>query len=286
MKIAPQTSSRLSRPARRVRRGAALTAAVAAAALLAGCGASGSTPPASSATTPGAAFNPQLVPTGGSSPGRKFASETTKKSKKKASGHHASRSRSGGSSASSGGSGSSAGSSHTSGSGSSGGASGSSGASSGSSGGSGSGGGTVTVTHTITITNTRYIRPSVPDGAGLPSIHAALALTHFDTDHGNIGCEISGGTVRCDVGSRAWTAPKKPWSCQKAWGQGIFVSPSGSPQFVCAGDSVLDPTGAYVLPGYDDKVGSVTCQVRSFGVTCFEADGHGFTIGRTGYLMF
>lgn len=259
----------MSTPARHLRRAGALTAIVAAAALLGGCGASGSTG-TSAATTPGPQFNPQLVPAGGSSPGRHFASETTKTAKKKqkkaTSSHHAAQPSSGGSTTPSSGSSSSGATSPS----------------------SGSGGGTrtVTVTHTITITRTRYIRPSVPDGAGLPSIHPALALTHFDADHGNIGCEISGGTVRCDIGSRAWTPPKKPWSCQKAWGQGIFVGPSGSPQFVCAGDSVLDPTGSYVLPGFDDKVGSVTCQVRSFGVTCFQADGHGFTIGRTGYLTF
>jgi hypothetical protein len=66
----------------------------------------------------------------------------------------------------------------------------------------------------------------------------------------------------------------------------MMIGSSGSASFVCARNSVLDPTGTYIRAGYDDKVGSVTCQVRSFGVTCFESDGHGFFIGRTGYTRF
>jgi hypothetical protein len=65
-----------------------------------------------------------------------------------------------------------------------------------------------------------------------------------------------------------------------------MIGPSGGAFFVCARNSVLDPTGTYIRAGHDDKVGSVTCQVRTFGVTCFEADGRGFFIGRTGYTRF
>lgn len=272
METDSQSTSRwMSTSARHLRRAGAVSAAIAAAAIVAGCGASSGSPSAAgSGAAAGPQFNPQLVPAGGSSPGRKFASQTIKKKAtktkkaKKAVTHHASSPKPAASSSSTGSTSNSSSSP------------------------SGSGGGTrtVTITHTITITRTRYITPHVPAGAGMPSSHVALALTHFDADHGNIGCEISGGTVRCDIGTRVWSPPQKPWSCQKAWGQGIFVGPSGSPQFVCSGDSVLDPTGSYILPGFDDKVGSVTCQVRAFGVTCFQADGRGFFIGRTGYTVF
>jgi hypothetical protein len=119
----------------------------------------------------------------------------------------------------------------------------------------------------------------------MPSAHRAASVTRFDAAGGNIGCRISGDTVRCDVAHRVWTPPSKPRSCHAAWGQGLMIG-SGSAFFVCARSSVLDPTGYYIRDGYDDKVGSVTCQVRSFGVTCFESDGRGFFIGRTGYTTF
>ncbi len=158
-----------------------------------------------------------------------------------------------------------------------------------------SGGGTqtVTVSHTRTVTHTvthtKYVRPKVPSGAGLPSRSAALSVSRFDAEGGNVGCRISNGTVRCDVGHRVWSPPHRPASCHSgssAWGQGLMIGSSGSSHFVCARNSVLDPTGTYIRAGHDDKVGSVTCQVRSFGVTCFESDGHGFFIGRTGYTRF
>lgn len=155
--------------------------------------------------------------------------------------------------------------------------------------GSGSGGTkTVTVSHTSTVTVTKYvrIRPHVPAGAGLPSSRRAASVSRFDAAGGNIGCRIQGGTVRCDIARRVWTPPHKPRSCHAAWGQGLLIGSSGSASFVCGRSSVLDPTGYYIHPGYDVKVGSVTCQVRSFGVTCFQSDGHGFFVGRTGYTTF
>lgn len=157
------------------------------------------------------------------------------------------------------------------------------------SGGSGSGGTqTVTVSHTSTVTVTKYIHvsPKVPAGAGLPSAHRAASVSRFDAARGNIGCRIQGGTARCDIAHRVWAPPHKPSSCHAAWAQGLMIPSSGPTLFVCGRSSVLDPTGYYIRPGYDDKVGSVTCQVRSFGVTCFQADGHGFFVGRTGYTTF
>lgn len=268
-----------------LRRGAVPVAALTIAALLAGCGTasssgSGSSTTAGTATTSTNQFNPNLVPAGGSSPGtppkagqKKSAQKAgSKASSGKQPGRHAS----GGSTGGGSGSGSS---------------------------GTGGGGGqvvgpgasvaptrTVTVTHTDTVTHTvtqtKYVRPNVPSGAGLPSRAAALSVSRFDAAGGNIGCRISGGSVRCDVARRVWSPPRKPSSCHAAWGQGLMIGTSGPSFFVCARNSVLDPTGTYIKPGYDDKVGSVTCQVRSFGVTCFESDGRGFFVGRTGYTRF
>jgi hypothetical protein len=131
-----------------------------------------------------------------------------------------------------------------------------------------------------------YVRPNVPVGAHLPSTQAPLTFAAFGSTGGNIGCSISGGVARCDVAHRVWAAPAKPRGCQFDWAQGVEIGPTGSAQFVCAGDSALDPEGVVVPNGRDVKVGGVVCQVRVVGVTCFEPDGHGFALSRTGYSTF
>jgi hypothetical protein len=127
---------------------------------------------------------------------------------------------------------------------------------------------------------------AVPAGAHVPSSQAALGFADFSAPGGNIGCRLGGGAARCDISSSNWPRPAKPRSCGAYWGQGLAVGPSGGGHFVCAADSVLDPAGSVVPDGRDDRVGSVTCQVRTIGVTCFDAGGDGFFIGRTGFYTF
>ncbi len=139
---------------------------------------------------------------------------------------------------------------------------------------------------TITVTREVSIYANVPPGAQRPSPADALNLGAFRSVDSNIGCLIDGGDVRCDVASRAWPTPAKPSSCQLAWGQGLEVGPSTPAHFVCAGDSVLDPDDAVLPNGYDDKVGSITCQSRSIGMTCFDGADRGFYLSHTGYYTF
>jgi hypothetical protein len=254
-----------------------MVAALCAAALLSGCGASvnsSSSPSQTAASTTPAPdqFNPQLVPP----QAKTTTTTTTTKSKVKVKVKSKGRPKARAGTAAR----------HT------GGATGGAGTASGPSpapaSSSGGGSHTVTVTRTITITRTRTIvlAPSVPAGAHVPSSLPPLSYTHFDAAGGNIGCLLGGDSVRCDIGSRVWRAPAKPRDCSVAWGQGLEVAASGPAHFVCAADSTLDPTGPVVPAGRDDRVGSVTCQVRGFGVTCFDTAGHGFFISRTGYDTF
>ena len=158
-------------------------------------------------------------------------------------------------------------------------------------------GGTVTITHTITVNHTNTsthtvtrtvatLPGGVPEDAQFPSRQGSVHLGSFQIAGGNVGCVMNSGSARCDIASRVWHPPGQPSSCHLAWGQGLFVSSGGGAGFVCAGDSVLSPTSTVVPAGRDVTVGSLTCQVRSVGVTCFNGAGHGFFIGRTGYTEF
>ena len=137
------------------------------------------------------------------------------------------------------------------------------------------------VIHTVTVP------PSIPNAAYLPSRYRPVRITRFANLGGNIGCEIAGNVVRCDISNRVWKPPPAPKSCTAAWGQGLEVGQSGLGQFVCAGDSVLDPTGDEIRNGFDVAVGDVRCEVRMVGITCFVTKtDHGFTISGTGYSTF
>jgi hypothetical protein len=127
--------------------------------------------------------------------------------------------------------------------------------------------------------------PSMPSGAHEPASSVAH-LSDFASSNDNIGCQLSSTGARCDIASRSWSPPTKPGSCQLAWGQGLAIGSSGGASFVCAGDSVLDPAGQRLEAGVDDIIDSLTCQVRTFGITCFNPQNHGFFVSRTGYYTF
>ncbi len=145
---------------------------------------------------------------------------------------------------------------------------------------------TVTKTRVHTVTVTKIVAPSLPQGAFMPSRHQALEQPRFTVPGGNVGCEISASGARCDIQQRVWAPPQQPSDCTAAWGNAITVGRHGNSAFACGGTSAVS-AGAKVVPDdWDDKVGRMTCQVRSFGLNCFSASGHGFIVSRTGYTLY
>jgi hypothetical protein len=141
-------------------------------------------------------------------------------------------------------------------------------------------------TRTVTKTIVKTVRPDVPVGAFLPSKHPELAQKSFTVTGSNIGCEIDGATVRCGIQHRAWAAPLQPSSCTASWGDTIDLGGHGPPTFACGGSNPISASATLIPSGWDDKVGSVTCEIRSFGVNCFSASHSGFMISRTGYALY
>jgi FAD/FMN-containing dehydrogenase len=133
---------------------------------------------------------------------------------------------------------------------------------------------------------TKKVAPDVPSGAFMPSTHQALAQARFTVPGSNIGCDLTAGGVRCNIQQRGWTAPPQPSSCNATWGNAIAMQATGAPAFACGGASAISSDAKVVPDGWDDKVGKITCQVRSFSVDCFSAGRHGFIISRTGYAFY
>jgi hypothetical protein len=116
--------------------------------------------------------------------------------------------------------------------------------------------------------------------------------TAFHSPSGNVGCQISPTSVRCDIDQRDWSPPPRPADCRLDFGQGIAIGLGEPAHFVCAGDTVrvLPPYGGAGEPlAYGEAItaGSMRCESVESGMTCRDVgSGRGFWISREGYRLF
>jgi hypothetical protein len=153
-----------------------------------------------------------------------------------------------------------------------------------------------------TFTSTATTAPETTVGAGAPKATTRggatttgptttrppdVALTSFQTPSGNIGCQADSSVTRCDIKERTWAPPPKPAGCDFDWGQGIEMSGSDNPTFVCAGDTALDTTATVLTYGQRTRQGSTICDSEQAGLTCTNtATGHGLFMSRDSYRIF
>lgn len=130
-----------------------------------------------------------------------------------------------------------------------------------------------------------FASPGAVKASASPTFH----YTDFRSPSRNIGCYILDGTARCDINHRDWSPPPHPAWCSKEvdFGQGLTVGMSRRAQFVCAGDTALDPSGRPLPYGATDKVGAFVCGSATTGVTCTNLrTTHGFFISIQRYRIF
>jgi hypothetical protein len=108
----------------------------------------------------------------------------------------------------------------------------------------------------------------------------------FTVPGSNLGCQVAPNRVRCSIQRRVWAAPAQPASCRATWGNTVLLDARRPAKFICGGSSGILPNAKVIPDGWDDKVGNVTCQIRTIGVDCFSVGHHGFIISRTGYAMY
>ena len=110
-----------------------------------------------------------------------------------------------------------------------------------------------------------------------------LNLEAFQSPSGNIACVMTQRSVRCDIAERNWNPPPAPAACQGDYGQGIQLPASGPADFVCAGDTVLNPQAETLPYGSSSQSGSITCESEEAGIECENESGGGFTLSREQY---
>lgn len=84
--------------------------------------------------------------------------------------------------------------------------------------------------------------------------------------------------VRCDLvgGKLSFTEP--PEGCEGEWGRAFEVAELGEGRPLCVTDSVVDPEVQVMEPGYSHSRGGVACFSEPGGMTCMNAEAHGFTL--------
>lgn len=112
----------------------------------------------------------------------------------------------------------------------------------------------------------------------------------FQSPTGNIHCGIYAweGTagVRCDLRELTPTYTYQPPGCEYDWGSSFAVEKTGKGYLACVSDTVRDP-GNPVLPyGQAISLGGISCVSAKTGMTCTNADGHGFSVAKAKQRLY
>jgi hypothetical protein len=118
----------------------------------------------------------------------------------------------------------------------------------------------------------------------------AEEYTVFQAPSGNIHCLIyqddDTAEARCDVIEIVLSDLPAPVDCDLDWGQSFAVEASGRAGLACVGDTLVDP-GNRVLPyGEAVSLGGIACVSAKSGMTCTNAEGHGFLVSRRRQELF
>ena len=113
---------------------------------------------------------------------------------------------------------------------------------------------------------------------------------NFHSPSGNINCALMSGDyagVRCDMQELTQSFPKRPADCDLDWGDAFEVGRTDRQgQVVCHGDTVINPESMELGYGASATLGDFTCTSEKTGMTCTNAQGHGFTLSKAHQTLF
>jgi hypothetical protein len=123
----------------------------------------------------------------------------------------------------------------------------------------------------------------------LLSFAAPAVADDFQSPSGNIFCTIETGEysgVRCDMVDLTPSFTKRPADCDLDWGSSFYVEATGKGGLGCHGDTVILPRARVLDYGDSVDAGPYTCTSVKTGMTCMNAEGHGFTLSRAKQEVF
>lgn len=112
----------------------------------------------------------------------------------------------------------------------------------------------------------------------------------FRTPSGNIYCNgsIEAGDISCTIAERSSgpVLPRPSW-CNGYWGHTFTLTRRGPVQMECSQYAPRTSSYTDVAPyGVTGHFAEITCQSESTGLTCRNADGHGFMLSRRVQQIF
>ena len=134
----------------------------------------------------------------------------------------------------------------------------------------------------------------LPAAAACALLLATPALAEdyvsFQSPTGNIHCAIftweDGTDARCDLIELTPSYTKAPPGCDLDWGFAFIVGKTGKGVLGCVGDTTIGQ-GNPVLPyGEAVSLGGVSCVSAKTGMTCTNAEGHGFSVSKATQKLY
>lgn len=126
--------------------------------------------------------------------------------------------------------------------------------------------------------------------AFLASPAMADSYIGFQSPTGNIHCSLyvwgGGAEARCDLQELTPTYTKPPAGCDLDWGRSFAVNDTGKGMLACVGDSVRDPGNPVLGYGEAVSLGGISCVSAKTGMTCTNAEGHGFSVAKAKQKLF
>jgi hypothetical protein len=120
----------------------------------------------------------------------------------------------------------------------------------------------------------------------------AAAADGLKMPSGNIVCTVQDpdanlvGELRCDTRNFRSTKDRPPKDCHLGWGDAFSIAQSGKSERICHGDTIMHED-VMVLPyGMTWQHGAFTCRSQPSGLTCFNAQGHGFSLSKSSHRLF
>jgi hypothetical protein len=92
--------------------------------------------------------------------------------------------------------------------------------------------------------------------------------------------------LRCDIRQMTTRPPRPPANCPESWGDAFFIDPTGPGKLMCHGDTVTNPSYPVLAYGRTWSVYGFACLSQTTGLTCRNAQGHGFSISREAQKVF
>jgi hypothetical protein len=102
----------------------------------------------------------------------------------------------------------------------------------------------------------------------------------FKMPSSNIGCELRGTTLRCDIRSGLKPPPAK--ACAGEW-DGVVLASDGKAKPNCASDTIFDDSAPTLAYGSTWGGGGITCLSDESGLQCSSTAGHSFFLSRTSW---